>query len=455
MDISTQKDFRDVFVRMTQTLELKKGFHDEHREIYEGKRSAKTLAISLPEKYEAKLRTHLSWGKTAVDTLCNDVDFDGFKNDELGFTRILKTYGAYPAIASAVRNSMISACAFVSVVPDSRGVPVYTAYTGREATGIWDSRYGLVVGLAINNYTVDPISNMKTVKDYVMFLPGQILKVSTDGRIIDTFSLPTDRIALVPFVYNQDPAIKPFGEPRINAAAKNALDAGLRTTKLMEIANDIRLASHNIVSVAGPQSNGTMDIQNVKSNISSILVVKTEESNVNSFSLQTPDVSELSTLLSTNAVNFANAVGMTASAFGFNPENGSFSSQTLVEMGKPYSNLVRSARRGYGESIKNLAITSMAVMTGQYNEDFEVISPVFFDSIPSSEIGAVADGLGKITAIAPGLDVSAYIKHNILGESVADAAMTTELPSFEAARKSAEKYATITTEAQSVISGGE
>lgn len=436
------------FVELVETLQAKKKFHYGKRAVYDGTHSIPSLGLALPKKFEQLAPSKLPWGRIAVDHLLQDISFDGFKGDVLGFTKLLKRYGGYSAIRSAQKNSMIGACSFITVLPNDEGAPIFTVYTGAEATGKWDSRYGFVAGLVENEVSTSTIAqNSYTVVDYLYFEPGRVHKVDPNGTILSTTEMPTDRMLFVPFIYGQDVALKPFGESRFNAPFVSALESGLRNQKNMDIASEINLSRGKVLLAEGGIDNGdALTLGDSKTNIAEMLVIKSATGTTMKLEdLGVSDVKELRDNLATCANNAASAVSMSPTAFGYQPANGSFSEGTVSLLAKPYDKLVSDSREVYGDSIRELAIAAMSMSTGQYHSDWEDIEPVFKNDFNVDKLGAVGDGLGKLLALEETSDaITDFINENVLGLSVADEAMRVRLPNFGAAKEAAEKFKSTT-----------
>ena len=132
-----EREIVDLFEKMVKNISSKQNYHTKKQTVYKGEHTAKTLNIALPREFDRKLITNLSWAKTAVDTLQNDLQFDAFENDTLGFTRLFSDANGYSASESAIKNSMIGACSFVSVLPGKNGRPFFNAFTCAEASRVF------------------------------------------------------------------------------------------------------------------------------------------------------------------------------------------------------------------------------------------------------------------------------------------------------------------------------
>ena len=431
------KEVKELFLELRATLHSKVAWQVEKRRVYDGKLTASTLNIALPKAFDGKLKTLLGWGGVAVDTLHSDLVFDGFRNDLLGFTRLLDSCRAWPVIDSAIRNALIGACSFVTVLPGLGGLPVFTVYSGSEATALFDSSDGFVAGLVFVGNVDDRPGSMRVSMDrYLLFLSGIVLTLDGEGRVVDEWVAPTERLLFTPFIFNGDEAVEPFGRSRLNAAFVNSLESALRSLKLIEIGHDVRIAIRNVLLADGTDPSG-LSMGESSSDLSKLTTIF--NSGTGSLKLEQlagPSTSELQGMLSLIAGNAASAVQMDASSFGFNPSNGSVSEGTLEQLGKPYRNLVRSSREDFGQAVKELALTGMDLATGGgYNRDWDFIQPVFRGGVPLSQFGAIADGLGKLSNVSTGVDFSRFIKEEVLGVSVRDEALLVELPDFSRAQE--------------------
>ena len=432
---------QELFNSLVGVIKDKKAFQNTKMSVYDGSYQTESLGIALPRNLDRKIQTKLPWGKVAVDNLLQDLSFDGFKNDKLGFTKILKKYGGYRAIKSAQKNSMIGACSFLTILPGENGEPVFTVYTGAEGTGVWDSRHGFVAGLVENNRRVVS-TGTDVVEDYLFFRPGEVQLVSSSGEVLQSADMPTDRMLFIPFIYGQDVAVNPFGESRLNAPFINALESGLRGQKNLDIASEINLSRGKVLLSEGAlDNNSSIMVGDVKANVAELMMIKSVTGTTMKLEdLGTADINELRNTLESSAVNAATAVSMTPTAFGFSPSNGSYSEGTLAALSKPYTKLVEDSQDDYGDTIKEVAVTAMSLATGQYFPEWEDIIPVFRSDLDVDRLGAVGDGLGKILNLSGVNDaVSGFIDEKILGLSVAKDAMEVKLPDFRVAREAALK----------------
>jgi hypothetical protein len=440
-----EKDFtmsdKEMFEKFKKTILEKSRYHQEQRDIYEGKLSARTLGIALDADLERRISTNVDYARIAVNNLAARQNFDAFRNDEVGFTRLLVRSNALLAIKSGILNSQISSCAAVSVLPQdisSGELPVFTAYTGAEFTGKYNARNGaLEYGMVVNAKNPDG-----TPKDYLFFKPGHVMKLDKDGKLILDIEMPTKRMLLVPFVYDQDLAYRPFGEARINRSAISALKSALVINMLLAASREHRVGNIHMLILDKAYSEGIIDetaFSDLTSKMGTVNMVSTpaDAKLVQMAGIPTDELQKLFTYYITQ---FAAAVEMPPSLFGIQPSNGSFSEGAMAEMNRPYNSILDGCRDSYGLAIKNLALAGMALLT-QEDPDWEDIEPVWKEPRNQSIFGTLGDGVGKMKTAEPSVDLTDFIRE-ALGTSIRAEAMKVGLPNFdvEVTREIAAKY---------------
>lgn len=438
MDFSINND--NIFRKMILKIDEKKQYFEFKRSIYDGSFEAKSLNISLPRDFDRKLQTKLGWGKIAVDTLCNDLNFDYFKNDDLGFTKLFSYGGGFEAINSAIKNSMLTGCSFISVLIGENDKPVFTVYDSSEATALYNSKNGFYAGL-VENGVVEK-NGFKTVEDYLLFLKGKVIKVSKSGEVLEVVDTGSNDILFVPFIFEKDPANRPFGYSRFNKSFVNNLESGLRSKKLIEIGNDISLAARNILMTNAEP--GELGLDNAKVDLTTMMTVFSPNADLPRLDqIASPKTEEIQNTLSVIANDAAVSVGLNATDFGYQPSNGSYSAEVLEKMEKSYVDLVKKSKQGFGESIKTLALRTMSLLSQQYDPNWEKIEPVFLKNVSLSKFGAVADGLNKLQIVAPDFDFSSFIEEEVVGTSRRSEFLNIDLPDFNNARNNSSNYSNL------------
>jgi hypothetical protein len=252
--------------------------------------------------------------------------------------------------------------------------------------------------------------------------------------------MPTKRILLEPFIYDQDLAARPFGESRINRSAKSALKSALVVNLLLAAGREHRVGNLHMLILDKAFTEGVID-EVEKSELSSKMgKINTVSTSADAKLEQLAGVptDELQKLFTYYITQFAAAVEMPVSLFGIQPSNGSFSEGSLAELNRPYNSILDGCRDAYGQAIKNLALSGMSLLTPE-DPDWQDIEPVWLEPANPSLFGAISDGVGKIKAYKPEFDDTEYLRQN-LGLSTRDAAMKVKLPNFEVAEEIAAKY---------------
>lgn len=408
----TEEEFNELFKKMKSTLldsKLQK-FHSDRLSIANSDYTYDNSSSLIPVENNSDLI--LDWGKIAIDELYNKLQFDGFLNDSFGATRFLYENGGYPVIHSAIRNSEIGACAFVSIIPgnvdDGEPIIVFTPYAGYEATGIYNVRTTeLEYGLAVTLWDDQSYVNAKPL-EYKMFGEGWVAILDADGKVkydgieplIVEFSLK--RCLLIPAVYDPDPATKPFGHSRISKAGISSLDAAMGSLSAIDTIQKIYGRLQVFALFKGYEDAISNDV--VDSEIGSItsLFNTDENGSIDIKQLDPISPNPVADILRLHASNFATSTQMNPSSFNVQPSNGSFSSDTLIIQGKPFGDLVARCRSTYGDFIKRLAVISMSLfIEPKEDNDLNNLVPVFIDTFDREGIGKLGDGLQKIQDLIP------------------------------------------------------
>jgi hypothetical protein len=432
-------EFQKVFESFKRTLQEKLPYHQDQRSVYEGKLAAKTLGIALDADLEKRINAQVDYARIAVDNLAARQKFDAFRNDELGFTRLLVRSNALPAIGSAILNSQISSCAAVSIIPQdiSKGeLPIFTAYTGAEFTGRFNARNGaLRDGMVINEK-----DSLGTPLNYLFFAPGWVVKVDASGKVLQEVAMPTKRLLLVPFVYGQDLAVRPFGESRLNRAAISALKSVIVINMLLAASREHRVGNAYMLILDKAYSSGIIGETERTELTSKMGTINTVSTPADAKLVQMAGVptDELQKLKSFYLSELAIACGMSDTIFGIKPANGSASEGAMAEQNRPYNAILDNCRDSYGDSIKELALAAMGCLTPE-DPDWSDISPVWQEPANLNLFGAISDGVGKLSASNPNWDSTEFIRKN-LGESIREQALQVRFPNFSVSQEIAAKY---------------
>lgn len=406
---------QDLFLEMKDTLEKKERWHRTKSKLFEGKHVAETLGISLSEDMDRKIPAKLDWFRIAVDAVADQLNFDVLLNDHWGANKVLQNANCDMVFDSAIRRSLISACSFVSVVAGDTdaGEPpvVLTAYTGSEATGIYNQRTNtLEAGLVVSGYS-STFSSSGLPSEWQLFLPDGIYEISEGGRTFTKIGEGIGAVQLVPFVFRQDVAARPFGESRISEASVDLLDRALRVYKRMELSSETLANPQRYVAIRTSEIEDGMteESQNKLSEIGKYLtyVGNADEVRIGELNAHGPD--GFLKFLGSISSQFASAMLMEPSDFGVEAANGSLSSETLIERKRKMGNLLSKAKRSYGASIKNIAEIALLIRDGEVDRRFSDVETRWLSTVGVKDYGALGDAIGKVQEVAPSLQNEQFV----------------------------------------------
>jgi hypothetical protein len=337
----------------------------------------------------------------------------------------------YPAIDAASENALVGGCAFVAVLPaDSEAAyPVGVVYTGAEATVLFDSRSENVeVGLAIHKRDGDghPI-------EYLMFLRGEILRLDKEGKIIKSKKISLNEVLMVEWVHGRDIASKPYGRSIFTKGAISALDSGQRTKKLAEIAEDLRIGGGVFVIAAGRPEDNSMRTTTGKAGRITTAFADDGANSVRIETLNLPSAEKLQEQMNGHANDYSAATFISSTSLGYQPTNGSFSAESLIEQNKPYAYVREAMRSDFAKSIRKLAVLLMGLATGKIEDEWRSIEPVFCN-VKSSGATGIGDELLKLKEFGFDLPLEDYVREE-LGIQLKPKMLQVPMPNFNAARE--------------------
>ena len=391
--VKLAKDLRDIL----HSSEVQT-YHKEKRNFHDGKHTIQSLGIAIDEDLDIIVDSKLDWGRSSVDYMMNSLRFDAFRPPEFGATRLMYETNGYAVANSAIKNSLIGACAFVSTRPGdtSKGEPlvVHTAYAGHEATGRYSSSTGeLEAGLVIEKYKRDPAGG---VHSYLYFTPGLVTRLDENLRPVKVYELPINKVALTPFVFNQDLARKPLGESYFTRGAVNAAEAALRMLTVIQISSEVSGVPHYIItgSIQNPDGLDQARIDSVLATISKFIdTTGTGKLDIHQLTAQSPK--PIIDAYNVFANNYASQMRVPLSLVGFIPSNGALSADQSIESSRPFDALVENARDVYGQAIRNMAYLGMSMLQGSTKNSYNRLIPVFRESLDKTRIGALGDAIQK------------------------------------------------------------
>lgn len=392
----------DMFEKLRNKLSKYTSYHAEQYDIYNGKWSPSSLGISVSPELDAKIKVNLDWGKISVDQFVSQLNFDLVENDQWGVMDYFNYGNADRVIKSAIKNSAVSACSFVSVTPGNVevGEPpvIYTPYTGYEATGFYNSRTGkLDIGIAIESYKDgEPVS-------YLLFMPDATYRMIEGEAPVKLFD-SNFGCQLILFPFDQDLASNPFGRSRNNGPQKSLVGSAIRTLKRSELSSEFFASPLRYVFTKGFED-ASSSLESWNSTIGQLLMANTEPNDDN------PEIGQLGTSDPTPyikqfnmfAEQFAAGACMNAQEFGVAPANGSLSADAESERRRKMVNLLNESKSVYGECIKQMALHTISIVSGQFVPEMYKMSVAWVNSVVESDLGRIGDSLGKLFAVVPEL----------------------------------------------------
>lgn len=204
-------------------------------DYYDEKKSAPDLGISTPQGLEWFAAVN-GWCAKAVDNLADRLQFDGFDNDDYGFTSMFEQNNPDIFYDDAMLSALIGSCSFVLVTKGEKnalGQRIrFQIIDGANATGEIDD----FTKLLKEGYAVLDRDDNQNVTRWAYCTPGrtEVYEKDNDEPIaVETFE--SRYCALVPIIYKPD-ARRPFGHSRISRACMDYAKSAMRTIKRSEIA---------------------------------------------------------------------------------------------------------------------------------------------------------------------------------------------------------------------------
>lgn len=394
------EEFKKRFLNLKNKLDGKKGWHREKMKLAESEHLAKDLGVSLPNNLAGVGNVYLSWGEAAIKYTEEFLQFDAFKNDQYGATRLLVESNAESAISSAIKNSLIGAVSFIAIFPrdiEKNELPNFQAYSGSQATAEFDHISGkLEFGIAERSY-----SDMGICEDYFAFLPGKILIVNASGEIDDIKEFNYDNTLMIPFINSADQATKPFGYSMLTKAATSAINSASRAMKLREIGSEYNIAQgHLILSQGAPI--GDIDAEEQKSKLGQVNIIGSEKGTLEYRKLETSSISEVDNTLRIASEAMSTATGVPVNVFNVAPTSGGWSKDAFQNLAAPFKSRISKMRAGYGKSVEQLAVIALELLTNNAVNTFSLIQTSWDNSVPTEEMGRIGDALFKINEAMPG-----------------------------------------------------
>lgn len=388
---------------LEKKLEAKRRRVNLRYRYYEQKATASDLGISTPKGLEW-FDVINGWCSKAVDNLADRLQFDGFANDNFGFTEMFDQNNPDIFFDDAMLSALISSCSFVFA---SKGIETqvgkrvrFQVIDGSNATGIIDD----FTKLLLEGYAVLERDKDDKVVKYAYFTPGQTavyLKGKEKPIAVEKFNSPY--CALVPIIYKPD-AKRPFGHSRISRACMDYAKSAMRTIKRAEISAEFYSYPQKYVTGLHPDAEV---LDKWQATMSAMLTFSKDDEgdspSIGQFqaSSMAPHVEQLKA----TASMFAGETGLTLDDLGFITSNPS--SAEAIKAGHEGLRLVATkAQRCFGVGFKNVGYIGACI-----RDDFAYLREEVFETKalwkPTFEpdaamLSAIGDGVLKLNQAMEG-----------------------------------------------------
>ena len=366
---------------------------------YEMKDRQKRTGIAIPPQLREQYRSTLGWCATAVNSIADRLDFMEFANDNFEINEIYQMNNRDILFDSAILSSLISACSFIYISPDTSGYPRLQVIDGGNATGI-----------------IDPITSMLQEGYAVLkrddrgrplleaYLTAEWSEIHQKGKgIIRRDKNPAPYPLLVPIINRPDDR-RPFGHSRISRACMYLQRFAKRTMERSEVSAEFYSFPQKYVLGLSP---GAQQMEKWQATVSSLLQFDKDEEGdhpvVGQF--QQATMSPYSEQLRTVASMFAGETGLTMDDLGFPSDNPS-SSEAIKASHEKLRLTASKAKKTFGTGFLNAGYLAACVRDNyayerrQFYQTEAKWYPVFEPD--ASALTVIGDGVLKVNQAIPG-----------------------------------------------------
>lgn len=195
---------------------------------YEGNFSYADIETS---KIARKLpRSHVGWGRRAIEMRANKTHFDRFEGDTIGLNDVFAEYRAAEAFNKIKEDILVCGVGFLALAGD-RVMP----FTALEATGTYDWReQNLKEGVAVFRETTTPCLSGNTPPASYMYFSKNETITYEDGVEVSTQNRAGR--PLMTLLTHKSTTKQPFGRTVLPRSARDALIDASRTVRQATIA---------------------------------------------------------------------------------------------------------------------------------------------------------------------------------------------------------------------------
>ena len=363
---------------------------------YDQKYTIKNNGIAVAPKL-SHIQTKLGWCTKAVDALSDRLVFKGFKDDNFDIMTIFDMNNPDTLFDSAIKSALISSCSFIYISKDEDGYPSLEVIDGGNATGVMDTKTGLLK----EGYAVLDTDEYgaPTIEAYFTPTYTEYYERNSKPYKIDN---PTGYPLLVPIVYRPSDT-RPFGHSRITRACMDIQQDACITMRNLMVSSEFN--SYPQKYIIG-LSDEVETIDTWKASISSMLTIYKDSDGdkptVGQFSQMsmTPYLDQMAT----NIKLFCGETGLTTDDLGFVSDNPS-SAESIKASHETLRLLARKAQRTFGRGFLNAGFLA-ACLRDEYPYKRNVVyltkplwEPIFEPD--ASMLSSIGDGAIKVNQAIP------------------------------------------------------
>lgn len=368
---------------------------------YEMKEETRDKGLLMPIWLKGMYKSTIGWCAKGVDTLADRLIFKGFEEngDYYGMNQIFQLNNPDIFFDSAIKESLIGACAFVHIThgEGEEKTPRLSVLTAKDATGVIDEFSGLLKeGYSVldRNKDGEPILEAYYTPEGTYYY--------SKGEEIAFEENPARYPLLVPIVYKPD-SERPFGHSRISRACMYYQQFAQNTMERAEVSAEFYSFPQKYISGLDPDAD---PMDSWKASLSSFLSFTKDEDGdkptVGQFQQQS--MNPYTEQLRMAAAMFSGETGLTLDDLGFVTDNPS-SAEAIKAAHENLRLIARKAQRTYGTAFANVGYVAASLRDDMpYSRELlteckAIWEPVFEpDAAMLSNIG---DGAIKLNQAVP------------------------------------------------------
>lgn len=367
------------------------------QKYYDMKNGMIDLGISSPDHLKY-WHSSLGWCAKAVDSLADRLILREFKNDQFGLNDIYNLNNPDILSDAAIKEALITSCAFIYISEDETGFPRMQAISGADATGVLDPiTYLLKEGYAVLERDDN---DHPTVEAY--FEPKRTTIYRKGQQYANIYNHSVNYPLLVPII-NKPDSKRPFGRSHITRACMEHVKSALRTIKRSEISAEFYSFPQKYVNGLAEDA----ELDKWKTAMSWVLQITKDEDGdkpqIGQFTQQSMEPH--TTQLRMFASLFAGEVGLTLDDMGFSTGNPA-SEQAIKAAHENLRLSAMRAQRSFGVGFLNAGYLARCLA-----DDFTYERSVVYMTKPVWEpvfepdaamLSSIGDSVIKINQAIPG-----------------------------------------------------